>query len=134
MNIENSAAGYESLANVLNKAYLQAATGKGKERHAVDRPFDQQPMQVISDLVGSADGLIYQAIKKAQESQRLPEGRDVAELLGAIVYLAGAIIYKEKQRGYFNYTVGNVDLSGVTITPTAPKTVETGIGGAKWGD
>ena len=90
--------GYESLAAVLQRALDQAQCGKGAERHATGVPFDQQPMQSISKLVGSADGLIYQAIKKAQESQRLPEGRDIAELLGAINYLAGAIIYKEAQR------------------------------------
>ena len=90
--------GYESLAAVLHRALDQAQCGKGAERHATGLPFDQQPMQSISKLVGSADGLVYQAIKKAQESQRLPEGRDIAELLGAINYLAGAIIYKEAQR------------------------------------
>lgn len=90
--------GYESLAAVLQRALDQAQAGKGAERHACGAPFDRQPMQTISQLVGSADGLIYQAIKKAQESQRLPEGRDIAELLGAINYLAGAIIYKEAQR------------------------------------
>ena len=41
--------------------------------------------------------LLYQAYKKAEESQRLPTDRAVAELLGAIVYLAGAIIYIEKE-------------------------------------
>ena len=90
--------GYESLAAVLQRALDQAQRGKGAERHATGLPFDQQPMQSISRLVGSADGLVYQAIKKAQESQRLPEGRDIAELLGAVNYLAGAIIYKEAQR------------------------------------
>lgn len=90
--------GYESLAAVLQRALDQAQCGKGSERHATGLPFDQQPMQLISKLVGSADGLVYQAIKKAQESQRLPEGRDIAELLGAINYLAGAVIYKEAQR------------------------------------
>ena len=37
--------GYESLAQVLQEAYDQAARGKGAERHANDLPFDQQPMQ-----------------------------------------------------------------------------------------
>lgn len=87
--------GYESLASVLHMAYDQAASGKGKERHAIDLPFDQQPMQMASRLAGSHDGLIYQAIKKASESQRMPHDRAVKELLGAINYLAGAIIYRE---------------------------------------
>lgn len=87
--------GYESLAGVLQRALDQAQTGKGAERHAQSAPFDQQPMQKLCELygVGFATG---QAAKKAQESARLPAGRDVAELLGAIVYLAGAVIYLER--------------------------------------
>jgi len=90
---------YESLAAVLNRAFDQAANGKGAERHAVSLPFDEQPMQSISSLVGSHTGLLYQAIKKTQESVRLPHDRAIAELLGAINYLAGAIIYLEKNHG-----------------------------------
>lgn len=89
--------GYESLANVLERAYDQATTGKGHERHAQDLPFDQQPMQKLIDLYGPGFAL-GQAAKKAQESQRLPAGRDVAELLGAINYLAGAVIALERGR------------------------------------
>lgn len=90
--------GYASLADVLARAYDQAARGKGKERHAQDLPFDQQPMQTISQLIGSADGLRYQAIKKIQEAPRLSPDAGVRELLGAIVYLAGAIIYQEQRK------------------------------------
>jgi hypothetical protein len=90
---------YASLLSVLGRAYEQAAAGKGKERHAQDQPFDEQPMQTISKLVGSADGMAYQAIKKIQESQRLPTTeRQVAELLGAIVYIAGMVVYLEGER------------------------------------
>lgn len=83
--------GYESLALVLQRAFIQAALGKGKERHAKDLPFDQQPMQQLIGLYGVGFAL-GQAAKKAQESQRLPHDRAVAELLGAINYLAGAVI------------------------------------------
>lgn len=89
-----TADGYDSLADVLSRAFDQAAGGKGHERHAVDKPFDEQPMQGIQDLVGSGFAL-GQAIKKIQESQRLPAGRDVSELLGAINYIAGAVIHIE---------------------------------------
>lgn len=89
---------YESLNDVLNRAYNQASEGKGKERHAGSLPFEKQPMQTISQLVGSPDGLAYQAIKKIQESQRFPQtDRRVNELLGAINYIAGLIIYLEKE-------------------------------------
>ena len=86
---------YDSLQYVLHRAFLQASAGKGKERHAQDLPFTEQPMQSISALLGSHKGLQYQAIKKIQESNRLPHERAVAEMLGAINYIAGAIIYME---------------------------------------
>lgn len=89
--------GYESLRDVLDRAFAQAASGKGHERHAVNKPFDQQPMQKLIDLYGPGFAL-GQAAKKAQESQRLPAGRDVAELLCAINYLAGAVIALERGR------------------------------------
>lgn len=93
MNVE----GYDSLHDVLTRAYAQAASGKGHERHAVCKPFDQQPMQELISLYGVGFAL-GQAAKKAQESQRLPAGRDVTELLGAINYLAGAVIWLERNR------------------------------------
>jgi hypothetical protein len=91
------AAGYDSLAVVLKRAFDQASAGKGRERHANALPFDQQPMQTIAGQYG-VGFLLGQAAKKAQESQSLPAGRDVAELLGAINYLAGAVIFLEQQR------------------------------------
>lgn len=92
-----SAPGYEALESVLNRAFEQAAHGKGKERHACGRPFTEQPMQTISELLGSSIGLQYQAIKKVQESNRLERGAQVRELLGAINYIAGAVIFLEAQ-------------------------------------
>lgn len=89
--------GYESLAGVLQRALDQAHDGKGAERHANSLPFDKQPMQTIAAQVG-VGFLTGQAIKKTQEGQTLPAGRDVAELLGAINYLAGAVIFLESQR------------------------------------
>jgi hypothetical protein len=90
------APGYESLAHVLLRAYAQAASGKGAERHADGRPFDEQPMQQLIALYGAGFAL-GQAAKKAQESQRLPTTeRKVAELLGAINYLAGAVVALER--------------------------------------
>jgi hypothetical protein len=84
---------YTKLASVLKAAYDQAARGKGKERHASDgQPFELQPMSAINQVLGSIDGFLYQAAKKAQEARRLPYGRAQAELLGAINYLAGAVI------------------------------------------
>lgn len=87
--------GYESLAAVLQRAYDQAASGKGAERHADKRPFTEQPMQSISGLLGNDTGLLYQAMKKIQESQRMDKDAAIRELLGAINYIAGSIIFKE---------------------------------------
>ena len=56
---------YDSLEVVLKAAYNQAASGKGKERHAGNGlPFTNQPMQTISKLLNTSDGLAFQAIKK----------------------------------------------------------------------
>lgn len=89
---------YKSLSDVLERAYQQAAHGKGRERHAQDQPFDKQPMQTISQLVGSSDGLRYQAIKKIQEAGRMDKDAAIRELLGAINYIAGTIIYMESDK------------------------------------
>ena len=91
--ILDKAAGYEKLAAVFMAAFAQASNGKGKERHASEGvPSELQPMSTINMEQGSIDGFLYQARKKALESKRLPPGRAQAELLGAIVYLAGAVI------------------------------------------
>lgn len=84
--------GYEALALVLGEAYDQAAHGKGKERHAKgSEPFDRQVMQEGANRFG-VGALLFQAYKKSEESQRLPLDAGVRELLGAIVYLAGAVV------------------------------------------
>lgn len=95
--------GYESLAEVLHRAYNQAASGKGAERHACSRPFTEQPMQSISALLGNETGLLYQAMKKIQESQRMDQDAAIRELLGAINYIAGAIIFKEGKQGLLQF-------------------------------
>lgn len=90
--------GYEKLSDVLARAYDQASKGKGKERHAGGKPFHEQPMQVISDMFDSPVGMYFQAIKKIRESHRLPTTEaQVRELLGAINYIAGIIIFLEKE-------------------------------------
>lgn len=87
MNVE----GYEQLAAVLQDAYDQAAKGKGAARHGTGKPFHEQPMQDLIRLYGPGFAL-GQAGKKMQESQRMDRDAAERELLGAIVYIAGAII------------------------------------------
>ena len=93
--------GYETLAAVLQAAYDQAATGKGKERHANDLPFHEQPMQQIARRRGIGF-VLGQADKKSEEAQGMLERGDVVafrrEILGAINYLAGAIVFAESER------------------------------------
>lgn len=87
-------AGYADLIDVLERAAMQAAEGKGRERHANDLPFADQPMQQLIRLFGPGFAL-GQAAKKSQEAMRLPHDRAIAELLGAICYTAGAVVALE---------------------------------------
>lgn len=86
---------YHHLSTVLDEALAQASEGKGRERHAQDLPFHEQPMQQLIDLYGMGFAL-GQAGKKMQESQRLAYDAARTELLGAIVYIAGAIVAMDR--------------------------------------
>jgi len=91
--------GYRSLKQVLDRAYDQSARGKGKERHANDRPFDKQPIMQITNSVGEGFPLGQASKKITEAAGMLSRGQRpaaVTELLGAIVYLCAAIIYLEK--------------------------------------
>jgi hypothetical protein len=87
---------YDSLYKVLLSAYNQASNGKGKERHQLndDEPFEDQKICEIARRL-SVDYNLGQAVKKIYESKRLTDGRDIAELYGAINYIAAAIIVKQ---------------------------------------
>lgn len=87
--------GYEGLARVLEAAFNQAAHGKGDERHANGKPFDEQPIMKLQELYGPGFAL-GQVAKKAEESQRMDKDDAIRELLGAIVYTAGAILHIDK--------------------------------------
>lgn len=92
--------GYESLLKVITRAYAQASTGKGKERHARGKPFDKQPIMEIGRMVGPgyATG---QAMKKLQEAASMVERGQFdaakAEALGAINYAAAFYILVEER-------------------------------------
>lgn len=90
--------GYASLADVLRRALAQASTGKGHERHAeANEPFEKQVIADVARRFG-VGAVLGQAFKKSHEAQRLPRDRAVAELLGAINYLAAAVIHLEAGR------------------------------------
>ena len=91
MNLNRESFAKDPLKAVLNLAYAQAMLGKGKERHAEDKPFQAQIWSVITKTVGLGFPL-GQAFKKWDEAQRMARDAAVRELLGAIVYLSMAII------------------------------------------
>jgi hypothetical protein len=90
---------YAALDKVLQGAYDQASTGKGKERHADDEPFENQKICVINRWLSGSPvaGALFQAVKKTVESSRLSGERAINELRGAINYLAAAIILLEEK-------------------------------------
>lgn len=89
--------GYESLATVYDSAIEQASEGKGKERHAEDgEPYERQIICEVARRVGLGYPL-GQAVKKIYESQRLGGERGVAELLGALNYVAAAVIVAKEE-------------------------------------
>lgn len=91
--------GYQELARVLTDAFDQSARGKGKERHANNRPFTDQPIMQIVRMVGTG-GHAYQIMKKTQEAQSMVErgehDRAIHEMRGAIVYAAAMILAIEE--------------------------------------
>jgi len=89
--------GYEPLSRVLDDALDQAQNGKGSERHGQGLPFKDQPIMNIPKLQNSDIGLMYQAIKKLQESQRMDKDAAVRERLGAINYIAASILFLENE-------------------------------------
>jgi hypothetical protein len=93
---------YSALRKVLEDACKQASDGKGRERHADNNRFEDQPIMQITRLVGDhpVGALAYQAIKKTIESGRLYKlrgaGAAIAELHGAINYIAATVISLEE--------------------------------------
>lgn len=90
---------YDSLYKVLLAAYNQASNGKGKERHQLNNEeyFEDQKICEIARRL-SIDYNLGQAVKKIYESKRLTDGGDIAELYGAINYIAAAIIVKQEEK------------------------------------
>jgi hypothetical protein len=92
--------GYELLASVLDDALRDAQAGKGLNRHAGlgERFEDQQIVQLGEWMGGSTAFAIGQACKKAIESTRLSDAAAEHELLGAINYLAAAVLVLRRRR------------------------------------
>lgn len=86
---------YYDLFIVLQKALYQAQDGKGAERHGNGLSFLEQPALTITRAVGLGFPL-GQAMKKIQESQRMDRDAAKRELLGAINYLAAAVLFLDE--------------------------------------
>ena len=116
--------GYTPLELVLCAAYHQASGGKGKERHAADDPFTDQPIMSIGRLLKSPDGEAYQAIKKCREGLMMHRRGNseacIKELLGAINYLASvALLVAEEQVASRVAEKGSVDDAAASIIHNA---------------
>jgi|GEM_PF-3298609 len=85
---------YAKLVETLNGAFEQAATGKGRERHADAEPWEKQvTAEIARRLKGSpVAGPLQQVIKKTYESIRLERQAAIAELYGSIIYSATAVM------------------------------------------
>lgn len=95
-----AAPGYERLVQVFAQAHHQAAFGKGLERHANNLPFEKQRMLSISHLLDTPDGMAYQVTKKMTEGLAMDDlPRTLAELFGALNYLAGIVVFLEDKQG-----------------------------------
>ncbi|MDY0250752.1 MAG: hypothetical protein RBR45_11965 [Pseudomonas sp.] len=125
--------GYEKLVAVFQAAHDQAAHGKGKERHANGLPFRKQRMQSISKLLDSPDGMAYQVVKKMTEGLQFEDRQQrEKELLGAINYLAGIVIFfREAGEGSIVPAEGNWPESAEA---RSLQIMQNGNDGAPYGD
>lgn len=93
--------GYAPLIEVLNEAAVQAAHGKGHERHSGGKPFIHQPLLEITRRYGL--GFPFGQVEKKLEEANRMVGRGqidaaIREMLGAINYIAGAVIVLNEQK------------------------------------
>lgn len=87
---------YLPLLRTFLGALEQAAYGKGRERHANDLPFIEQPILTMARMLDSDAGLAQQVIKKTIEARSLPTKQArINELRGTLVYAAAMILFEE---------------------------------------
>ncbi len=102
--------GYAELADILGcslttggshallDALRQSAVGKGKERHANDLPWIEQPILAIQRRLGHDGFGLGQAAKKVIEASRFRRAEQQRhEVLGTLVYLASAARVLDEQ-------------------------------------
>lgn len=125
----NKTPGYEQLEDVLRAAFDQAAGGKGAERHGNGLPFHKQRMQSISELLDTDAGMAFQACKKVSEAMRLPHDARERELLGAINYIAGMVIFHRSRSTTFGKLVEQFDEPARGIDDESPRQQAIGQNG-----
>lgn len=87
---------YLPLLRTFLGALEQAAYGKGRERHANDLPFTEQPILTMARMLDSDAGLAQQVIKKTIEARSLASKKArINELRGTLVYAAAMILFEE---------------------------------------
>lgn len=87
---------YLPLLRTFLGALEQAAYGKGRERHANDLPFTEQPILTMARMLDNDAGLAQQVIKKTIEARSLPsKTARINELRGTLVYAAAMILFEE---------------------------------------
>lgn len=87
---------YDSVMSVLMDAFQQLSVGKGKDRHGHGLNFEDQDMLQIMEGVG-INFALGQAMKKILEGRRLKMDKAREEFLGAIIYMAGAVVWLDQQ-------------------------------------
>ena len=89
---------YDKLRSVFAGAINQASEDKGAIRHGSGEPFEKQQICEISRRLAGhkCAGPLFQAVKKIYESGRLDKKAAIAELHGALNYIAAAIILLEE--------------------------------------
>lgn len=122
--------GYESLASVLNMALEQAQHQKGDERHTRNGKesnfIDQYMMRGAS--IHGIGGPLFQAGKKIEEVYSLPTNEaKIAELLGAINYIAGAVLMLQGQEIVRNDTKNCMDKPATITASEIINEMEIGI-------
>ena len=92
----NTEPGYEPLAEILQEALDQAQLGKGKQCHANDLPFIEQPIMQGAREAGEG-GLVFQSRKKILEAKNCKDDeRAITDMLGAINYIAAQVLLRRE--------------------------------------
>lgn len=89
---------YSSLSEILDLAYLRASEGKGKERHADDKNFEDQDICEELRIFDSISPALFQIRKKTKETRKLSKEQSINELLDTIVYSAAAVLVLKESK------------------------------------